>query len=99
MYFSSMLLQKYPIMVLQSFRLFTVNIDYFFPLVNVLCVIFSKCLDLDSQFLKDCEYIDVLASTESQDSLFPTRIKLLPPDIVKQIEQSRREKGLTEKDK
>ena len=72
-------------------RLFTVNV--------LLCIIFSKCLDLDSQFLKDCEYIDVLASTESQDSLFPTHIKLLPPDIVKQIEQSRREKGLTEKDK
>lgn len=66
---------------------------------NVLSNYFSKSLDLDSQFLKDCEYIDLLTSRESQSNLFPNQLKLLPPDIVKQIEHSRKEKGLTEKDK
>ena len=55
-------------------------------------------MDLDSQFAKDCDFVDVLARTETQENLFPTEVKLLPPDIVKQIEKSRKEKGHTEND-
>ena len=55
-------------------------------------------MDLESQFQKDCEYMTMLTHSEPQANLFPSSVKLLPPDIVKQIEITRRDQGL-DKDK
>ncbi len=57
-------------------------------------VYFSGVPDLETQFVRDSLLIDTIASQFTQTELFPTNVKLLPPDIVKQIERSRRERGL-----
>lgn len=41
---------------------------------------------LEDQFMADCGLMNTIATQMSVDSLFPSDIRLLPPDICRQLE-------------
>lgn len=51
----------------------------------------SPGVRLEQQFREDSKYVDILANECPSSMLFSSDIKLLPPDIAKQLERRKQE--------
>lgn len=59
----------------------------------------SESTNLDEQFARDCTLFDSIALQVPIRSLYVEKPKILPPDIVRDIERHREELGYTDQDK
>lgn len=59
----------------------------------------SNYKNLGDQFSTDCDFVDTLASRQPIQNTFKAEVKLLPPDIVKQLEMNNQDRRLMEKEK
>lgn len=58
----------------------------------------SNYKNLGDQFSTDCDFVDTLASRQPIQNTFKAEVKLLPPDIVKQLEMNKQDRRLMEKE-
>ncbi|XP_038054344.1 HAUS augmin-like complex subunit 7 [Patiria miniata] len=56
--------------------------------------IVSESMTLDEQFDHDCQYINTLAAQRDLKDTFSTKLHLLPPDLLRLIENNLKEQGL-----
>ena len=56
-------------------------------------------MPLEEQFHRDIWFLDTVATQGNMNEMFTSRVNLLPPDIMKQIEQGWQDKGYTDKTK